>query len=293
MPVIVPELHLIQVQGELVRGDPVVLEQLPLGIAPKAFEPVDMDLPPTEPLAVIDGEPPIAAERERLVAAIFIGVDQRPPLDHLDRLLQERLGRDVRHDGDRDPSAPLQNAKDGHFAGGASAPLPLAPAAEVRLVGLDLAPQQLGVLLGHERPADRREHPQRRGVADAGLDRGLPSGHLQLEQLDQPQPGRQGDARLAHPGAGEEPEGIATPPTPRPAAAQPVEFLAPTGVTKQPPVFVTLPPQHPQGRGLAPDQCFKGLDAHGTGLILVPDALQSPLFTKSAVKHFTQNGDEL
>jgi len=106
VPVIVPELHLIQVQGELVRGDPVVLEQLPLGIAPKAFEPVDMDLPPTEPLAVIDGEPPIAAERERIVAAIFIGVDQRPPLDHLDRLLQERLGRDVRYDGDRDPSAP-------------------------------------------------------------------------------------------------------------------------------------------------------------------------------------------
>ncbi len=159
-----------------------------------------------------------------------------------------------------------------------AAPLPLAPAAEVRLVGLHLAPQQFGGLLGHERPADRREHPQRRGIADAGLERGLPRGHLQFEQLDQPQPGRQGDAGLAHPGAGEEPEGIATPPTPRPAVAQPVEFPAPTGVTKRAPVFVALPPQHPQSRGPAPDQCFKGLDAHGTSLILVPDVLQSPNF---------------
>jgi hypothetical protein len=37
-----------------------------------------------------------------------------------------------------------------------------------------------------------------------------------------------------------------------------------------------LLPQHPQGRRLAPDQRFKGLNAHGTSLILVPDVLQSP-----------------
>jgi len=122
----------------------VVLEQLPLGIAPEAFEAVDVDLAPTELLAVIDGEAAVAAERERIVAAIFVRVHQRPPLDHLDRLLQERLGGDVGDDGDRHPPAPLQNAKDGHFTGGASAPLPLAPAAEVRLVGFDLARSSSG-----------------------------------------------------------------------------------------------------------------------------------------------------
>ncbi len=66
-------------------------------------------------------------------------------------------------------------------------------------VGRDFAPQQLGALLGHERPADRCENVPGRGITHAGLDRRLPRGDLQFEQLDQPQPGRKGNPRLPDP----------------------------------------------------------------------------------------------
>ena len=52
----------------------MVLEQFPLGIAPKAFKTVDVDLPPTELLAVIDGEAAVAAEPERILASLLIRV---------------------------------------------------------------------------------------------------------------------------------------------------------------------------------------------------------------------------
>lgn len=137
---VVPELHLVQVEGKLLRGDTMVLEQLPLGIAPEAFQSVDMDLAPTEPLLMIDREAAVAAKRERIIAPKLIGVHQGSPLDDLDRFLQERLGRDVGHHGHRHAAAPLQNAKDRDFASGAPPSEALPAPAEVRLVGLDLAP---------------------------------------------------------------------------------------------------------------------------------------------------------
>lgn len=288
---VIPELHFVQVEGKLLGGDAMVLEQLPLRVAPEAFEAVDMDFAPCEPCAVVDREAAVPAERERIIASKFIRVHQRPAFDDLDRLLQERRRRDIRYDGDRDPPPPLQDAKDRHFAGCAAATRALAPPAEVRLVGLDLPPQQLGMFLRQQRPATRGEDAERGRVAHPGLERRLSSRDFQLKQLDQPQPGRQRDSRLPDPGAREDVEGIAAAPTPVPPAAQSVQGAARTRVTNHAPIFVPLPPQDPEGRGPAPNQRFKGLNAHGTSLILVPDALQSPFLLyrpSSGQKHFNE-----
>lgn len=49
---IVPELHLVQVEGKLLGRDAMVLEQLPLRVTPEAFEPVDMDFAPCDMLCI-------------------------------------------------------------------------------------------------------------------------------------------------------------------------------------------------------------------------------------------------
>ena len=202
----------------------MVLEQLPLGLPPKAFEGVDMDLASVEAPLVIDREWAVATRGQRTIAQKFIRVHQRSPFPDFNLILHQCLGRGFGDNSHGYPSAPLQDAENGH----------------------------------------------------GGLDRRQPCGDLQLEQLHQPQPGCRGQPGLAHPGPGEQAEGIPTTATPLLTTAQPVDCPTLTGVTNQPPIFVSLPPQHPKRCEPAPYQAFKGLNPYRTNLILVPDALRSP-----------------
>ena len=52
MPMIIPKLHLLEVEGKLGRGDPVVLDQPLLGIAPEPLQAVEGDLPSGEAAAM-------------------------------------------------------------------------------------------------------------------------------------------------------------------------------------------------------------------------------------------------
>src|SRR5438034_4805106 len=273
---VIPELHFIQIEREPDGGDAVMFEQFPLRIAPESFQAVDVDATATKPRAVIDREMAIATKGQGIVPAEFVGVDQRAPLHHLDRFLQQRFRTDVRHDGHGHAPPTLQDAKDRHFAG-CSAPAAALPSApKVRLVSFHLPPQELRLLLGQQRPPDRGKDTERGGITHPGLDRGLPSGDLQLEQFHQPHPGGQRHPGLAQPRAREQAEGVATAPTAIPATGQSIDPPAAAAVTKQAALFVASLPQGPQEGGPASNQLLKRLNPHGTSLNLVPDVLQSP-----------------
>ena len=114
-----------------------------------------------------------------------------------------------------DPPPALEDAEDRDLRR-ATAPHALpavaarATGAEVALVGLDLAPQQLRLGRGEDGAADERVGLEGGRVADAGLHRGLAGGELEFEQLDEPEPGDVRHAALPRPGAGADPERVPT-----------------------------------------------------------------------------------
>ena len=108
---------------------------------PKSFNAVDMILAAVgKGLAVV--QPVVLSPTpERVVAAERIGVVDRSFSRMLSDMGHEFIGRDLLHDLRIDPPVSLQKPKYNAFSGSASSALPLAPAAEIGLVDLNLALQ--------------------------------------------------------------------------------------------------------------------------------------------------------
>ena len=87
---VVAELPLVEVEREARRADPVVLEELPLRVAPEALQPVDVDLAAAEVSRMVDPEVSVTAESQRVIAAPPIRVDQRAALDPVDKSARPR-----------------------------------------------------------------------------------------------------------------------------------------------------------------------------------------------------------
>ncbi|WZP00318.1 hypothetical protein EP7_001951 [Isosphaeraceae bacterium EP7] len=127
------------IKSELVLGQ-VYREVLPINsaagpvhalrIAPESLDLVDVRRPLGVGLGVVDRDV-LAESAQVVVAHELVGVEHRAfdrrglDLGHQGLLLA------VGHDDGVDPPGPLQDAEDGHFPGRTTAPLALAPAAEV------------------------------------------------------------------------------------------------------------------------------------------------------------------
>jgi hypothetical protein len=143
LPMIISELHLLQVEREFFRRDAVELDQTFLGEGPKTFEPVHIDLSTRISLFMIDPEMPIPAKHQSVIAPKFIGVDDRSATNRLDRHIQQRGGRDVFDDIDLDHSISLQKAEKRDFMVSSPAALSLPFSSKVRFIHFDLAAQKI------------------------------------------------------------------------------------------------------------------------------------------------------
>lgn len=81
LAVVVAELPCVAVERELGWAHAVMFEEFRLGVAPEAFEPVDVHLAAAEVARVVEPEVPVAVEGERVVARPPVRVDQRAALN--------------------------------------------------------------------------------------------------------------------------------------------------------------------------------------------------------------------
>ena len=117
----------------------MMLNESFLGIAPEAFQAVDVDLAPGEVFAVINLKVPETAEHESIVASEFIGVDDRASLNRFHREIHKGFGSDIPYHLDLHPSIPFEEAKDGDLASGSSHSFTLASSSEIRFIHLNLS----------------------------------------------------------------------------------------------------------------------------------------------------------
>src|SRR3989338_11505038 len=110
---VVPELHLLQVEREVPLRDAMELHEPLLRIAPEAFEPVDVDLASGEDLPVVQPQVPVATEHQAVVAAELVRVHDTAPADLLQGQVEQTLGRDIGHHVDLDPPPSLEDAENG------------------------------------------------------------------------------------------------------------------------------------------------------------------------------------
>jgi len=132
--------------------------------------------------------------------------------DLLDRQSQQGLGRHVGNHGYLNDPVSLQDPEDRNFPGSAATPLPLASAAEVALVQLDLPVQQpFGIPgMAQDRQTDGTDSPINGPVRQPPLLGHLPNRNFQLKELDQGKPLYTGQSSLIDPSSGKVMKGVRT-----------------------------------------------------------------------------------
>ncbi len=121
----------------MVFGNTIVLAQMPFGLIPKVFNPIDVIMLVRKKLAVIDAIVLKLRYIQGIVRTIIVSVHNAIRHHLLPDDGQKRLRLGIRNHLRVDLAAPLQNAKDGHLAGGASSSLAFASAPKVGLIHLN------------------------------------------------------------------------------------------------------------------------------------------------------------
>ena len=234
-----------------------------LRIAPKTFQAVDIDLAGREALAMIDSQMPVSAEHQRIVAAEFVGIDNRAPADRLDRHVQQTLRRDISNDLDLHDAVSLENSEDGDLPGRASSAFPLASASEVGLVQLDLSVhQQLPIQVGQDRQAENGHGFEHGRITQSDLLGDLAARQLHLKELDDPQPLLIRNPQPVDPPARKVMERVAAAIAAVPFTRDPVAFSAPTACTENTAISCTRFFKKQSGSIFRFTDELKGLDLH-------------------------------
>ena len=245
LPMIISELHFLEIERKLFRRDAVELDQAFFGEGPEAFQSVDVDFSARISLFVIDPQMAIAAEHQRIVAAEFIGIDDRSATDRFDRHIQQRGRRDVFDDVDLDHAISLQNAENRDFMGSPPATLTLPLSSEVRFVHFDLAAQKIIGFgsVGHDRFSNHGDRFESRGIAKADLLGYLTGRDFEFEEFEDPEPGLGRDFEFIKPAAGEVVESKSAALTTELFVADSIDFIAPISTAENMAVF---PAEFPQ-----------------------------------------------
>lgn len=141
--------HLFKIHWKVVFGNPAVVVQNMLGIAPKSFNPVNVVLAAVgKGLAVIQAVM-LAPALQGVVASEGVRVVYRPLSGMLSDMGHQFISRNLLHHLGVNPSIPLQKAEYDAFTRSASAALALSLAAKIALVYLNLTLQSAGFQLRH------------------------------------------------------------------------------------------------------------------------------------------------
>ena len=134
-----PVLDLFKIHRKMILGNPSIVVQNMLRIAPKPLNAVDMILAFVGKRLVVVQTVVLAEAMERVVAPEGVCIIHRSFSGMLSDMRHQLVSRHLFHDFGVYPAVALQKAKYNAFAGSSSATLPLPPAAEVRFINFDFA----------------------------------------------------------------------------------------------------------------------------------------------------------
>jgi len=239
LPMIIPELHLLEIKRELLGRDAVELDQPFFGEGPEAFQSIDVDFSARVSLFVIDPQMAIAAEHQRVIAPEFIGVDDRSATDRLDRHIQQRGCGDIFDDVDLDHSISLQNAENRDLMVSSPASLPLPLSSEVRFIHFDLAAQKIVRFrsVSNDRLSNHGDRLEGRGITEADLLGYLVGRDFEFEEFENPEPNLRRDFDFIKPATGEVVKCKSAVLTTELFVADSIDFIAPTSTAKNVAVF--------------------------------------------------------
>lgn len=239
LSMIIPEFHFFEIEGEFFWQDAMKLDQALFGKGPEAFQSVDVDFSARVSFFMVDSQVAITAEHKRIVAAIFIGIDDRSATDRFDRHIQQRGRRDVFDDVDLHHPVSLQNAENRDFMGRSPAPLTFPLSSEVRFVHFDLAAQKIVgfEIVGHDRLSNHGDRFEGRGVTEADLLGYLAGRYFKFEELEDSEPGLGRDFDFIKPATREVVESKSAALTPELFITDSIDFMAPTSTAENMAVF--------------------------------------------------------
>jgi len=234
-----------------------------LGITPETLQAVNVDLAGGKPLAVIYPQVPVATEHQGIVAAEFVGINNRATADGLDRHVQKTLGRDIPNHLDLHNAASLENSEDGDLPGGPSTPLAPASAPKVGFIQFNLPfEEQLPIQVRQDRQPQDGDRFEHRGITQSHLLGDPAARQLYFKELNDPQPALIRNSQPVNPSTGEVMERVTTTLAPVPSAHDPVDFLAATPCTKNTAVFCTRFFKEQSGSIFRFSDELKGLEFH-------------------------------
>jgi len=145
--VIVSELQFFEIQRESSGRDTVVFDDPFLGPTPEPFQAVDVYPASGEMFSMIDLQMTVATEHQGIIDPIAVSVDDATAAHLGDGQSQHRVGANIRDHLHADLALTLQDAENRNLACSTTAPLALAPTAEVALIQLHLTTQLAAGLL--------------------------------------------------------------------------------------------------------------------------------------------------
>ena len=263
LPVIIPELHFFEVQRELLFGDAMKFDQPFLGVTPKSFEAININLARREALPMIDTKMTITAEHKSIVPPELIRVHDRPATDRFDGHVEQGLCGNVFHHFNLDRPVTLQDAENRHFSCCPATTFPFTPPTEVTFIQLNLASkEQFWILTGKNGTSDDRDCLQYRGIAQSDLLSDFPCRDFEFKELNDPQPLLERDVQLIDPSVREVVEGVFASFTTVSSADDPIDFSTSTTCTKNTSIFATRFFEEKPSTVLRFSYKFKGFELH-------------------------------
>ena len=235
---IIPKFHFFQVQREPFLGDAVELDEPLLSVTPEPFDAVDGDLAIAKVFAMVKIDMPVATEHERIIAVEFVGVNNAPASDHLDRQVKQCLSLDILDHLHMDKAISLEDTEYGDLIKSPTSSFTFAFAPKVRFIHLN---RPVHPIWRHDIMPDGQSNDLN-GLKDgritpADLLGDLAGGDIQFKELDDPQPLFRADLNLVQPPITKVREGVSTPLTTVSFAQQSVDFIAAAPAAKNVPFF--------------------------------------------------------
>jgi hypothetical protein len=230
-----------------------------LGIAPEAFNAIDVNLAIAEVFSMVKIDMSIAAEHEGIITLEFVGVNNAPTPDHLDRQIKQGLGFDILDSLHMDKPVSLEDTEHWNLVGCSASTFALTLSAKVGFVQFNrpVHPFRRRNAMPNRLP-DGLDSLKGRGITQADLLSNSSGRNLQFKELDDPQPLLMADLNAIDPTVAEVMEGILTPLATVPFAQQPIDFIAVTPAAKNMPFFPAESTQVQPGTVFTFDDELKG-----------------------------------
>lgn len=273
---IVPESHFVQVPRKVLFGDPVELGKSFLGVAPEAFQAVNINLACCKSFSVVNPQVTVTAEHQGIVAPELIGVNDRAAPDHLDGLVQETFGSDVPDHRYLHFTVSLEYTEDLNLACRTPATLAFSAAAEIGFIEFNFAGGPEIAFSGQQGLPDKMTHPQDRRIAQTDLRSHPVCRNIEFKELYDPQQFFQRYPALPDPSIREVMKGISAAFTAESSAFQTIDSVPVTSAAENMAIFPAEFPEEQSGPVFCFPYEFKGFKltkSHMHKIILVQDAL--------------------